>query len=245
MTKTLYDKPTTKPGRVSLRVGDFDDLLDNQGTNVRITPSIICPNRSGVENDEASVNHPMDCSICNGNQILDVESLAFNTWAFISGIKIETQIDQNRFDVKDALMTTKGDVKVHYWYKVEVVDHTAQFNQLIKRSLAEHDTVRYEPRDVSDGAIYCLVDSQGVAYTRDVDYSILGKRLTWLTATRPSPDSIYSFMYPVLPTFRVIDLMHENRYYYNSEKIAKKVPVNLPQQSHIRWDYMAKNVEVD
>lgn len=244
MTKTLYDKPVTKPGRVSLRVKDFGDLLDNQGTNVRITPSIICPNRSGIQNDETSVNHPMDCPICNGNQILDVDSLAFNTWAFIAGIKIETQIDQNRFDVKDALMTTKGEVKVHYWYKVEVVDHTAQFNQLIKRS-GVTDTLRYEPKDVSDGAIYCLIDSKGEAYTKDTHYSLDGNKLTWLSSVRPEIESIYSFMYPVLPTFRVIDLMHENRYYYNSEKLAKKVPVNLPQQSHIRWDYMAKNVEVD
>jgi hypothetical protein len=34
--------------------------------------------------------------------------------------------------------------------------------------------------------------------------------------------------------------MHENRYYYSSFKKDHKVPVNLPQQYAIRWDYIAK-----
>jgi len=239
-----YDKLVTKPGRVSLQVEDFNNLLQQQGTYVRITPSIICPNRSGNDIDEASVNHPLECSVCNGNQIIDVDASAYNTWAYIASVKIETQIDQSRFDVKDALMTTKGDVKVHYWYKVELIDHTSQFNQLIKRTRRAYDILRYVPVDLEDG-LFCLVDASGISYVRNTDYSLSGNQITWLTSSKPQEDTIYSFMYPVLPTFRIIDLMHENRYYYNSHKIPSKVPVALPQQSHIRWDYMAKNVEID
>jgi len=243
--RTTYVKPYSKPGRVSLRINEIDMLLDNQGTNVRITPSILCPNRSGDQNEDVSVNHPLDCTVCDGNQLVDVTSLAFNTWAFVAGVKLETQIDQARFDVKDAMMTTQTDVKVHYWYKVEMVDHTAQFNQLIKRTTAAYDTLRYIPIDVSDGGVFCLIDFEGNSYVRDTDYSIANnKRITWLTANKPEVETIYSFLYPVLPTFRIIDLIHENRYYYNSDKLPRKEPVNLPQQAHLRWDYMAKNVEI-
>jgi hypothetical protein len=239
-----YEKLVTKPGRVSLKVEDFNNLLQQQGTYVRITPSIICPNRSGGNIDEASTNHPLDCSICNGNQIIDVAASAYNTWAYIAAVKIESQIDQTRFAVKDALMTTKGSVKVHYWYKVELVDHTSQFNQLIKRTSRSYDILRYTPVDLEDG-LFCLVDDDGNSYVRDTDYSLSDNQITWLTSNKPNTDTIYSFMYPVLPTFRVIDLIHENRFYYDSDKLSEKVPVALPQQSHIRWDYMAKNVELD
>lgn len=243
MTRATYQKPFSKPGRVSLRINEIDMLLDNQGTNVRITPSVICPKRSGDQNEEAGVNHPMDCPLCDGNQLFDVPSLAFNTWAFVQGLKIEANMDVNRFDTKDALMTTQSDVKIHYWYKVEMVDHTSQFNQLIKRTSGTTDTLRYTPVDIEDGGVYCLVDSEGEIYTRAVDYSLSGKVLTWLTTNKPEVESIYSFIYPVLPTFRIIDLMHENRYYYNSDKLPTRQPVNLPQQAHLRWDYMARNVE--
>lgn len=243
-SQVMYDKMYTQPGRVSLRIKEIDEMLNNQGINVRITPSIICPNRSGHNAEEDDVNHPLDCTLCDGNQLVDLSSLAFNTWALISGVKIETQIDQHRFDVKDAFMTTERLVKIHYWYKVEAVDHTSQFNQLIKRTSSDHDVCRYSPIDVSDGGVYCLIDSSGGLYVRGTDYSISGKNITWLTTNRPETESIYSFLYPVLPTYRVIDLMHENRYYYNSERLPGRIAINLPQQSHLRWDYMAKNVEI-
>jgi hypothetical protein len=219
-------------------------LLDNQGCNVRITPSVICPRRSGDQNDEAGVNHPMDCPLCDGNQVFDLSTKAFYTWAFVQGLKLEPHMDASRYDTKDAQMTTQSDVKVHYWYKVEIVDHTSQFNQMIKRGTSTTDVLRYAPIDIEDGGVYCLVDAEGKLYEINVDYTISAKTLTWITTRKPDVETIYSFIYPVLPTFRIIDLMHENRYYYNSDKLPTRQPVNLPQQSHLRWDYMARNVEI-
>jgi len=241
MVKNTYPKPLRKPGRISLVVEDFDHLIEDQGTRVRITPAILCPNRSGLDIDTSSVNHPLDCATCNGNQTIDLDASAIEEWAFIQSVKLSEELDKTKYDVKDAYMTTKPDFRLAYWYKIEMIDQTSQFNEFIKRTNDNIDYTRYVSSDTSDGGFYSLVDSFGNKYVRDTDYSLTGRTLTWLTSNKPAVGTLYSFLYPTLPTFRVLDLIHENRYYYDSKNKPYKEPVQLPQQAHIRWDYMVYN----
>ena len=245
----------SKPSRVDLKPEEFDQLIEDQGVYVRITPTILCPNRSELTNTD----HVLDCPLCQGDQVVESPENAIETWAFIQGIKSQKDLlVQGIYDIKDATITTKQLVKMYYWYKVEVLDFSAVYNQILKRSIGGNvDRLRYVPAkpgatQLSAGidlvasttapdVPYIVIDSKGVRYAIGKHYSIKDRNLTWLTNLKPAAGTLYSMVYPILPTFRVLELLHEHRYYYVSFKRTEKVPVHLPQQAVIRWDYLAKN----
>jgi len=243
MTKNTYPRRASKPGRVSLIPGEFDNLVVDQGIMVRITPSVLCPRRSGNDVEEDSVNHDLNCTLCDG-MIIDLHEHAVEDWAFIQSISLDRTYDPaSRFDVKDAMMTTRARVRLAYWYKVEIIDFGSQFNELIKRSPkagVNIDKLRYPAVDgLEDYNIFSLIDGEGITYAKDVDYRVDGQEIEWIGGT-PAAGRLYSILYPILPTFRILEMPHENRYYYDQEKSPVKVPEHLPQQAHIRWDYMAR-----
>lgn len=225
-----------KSNRIDLKPLDFEKLLDDQGSRVRITPSVICPNRTEL----TDTNHVLDCPLCFGDSTIDLKGQCFETWAFIQGIDLNKELQvQGIFDMKDAKITVSAAVRMYYWYKVEVLDFASLFNQVIKRGTGDSDNLRYIPADSCDTP-YFLIDKLGVQHDLNVHYKVVEQQIRWLTPRRPPEDTLYSFVYPVLPTFRIMEFMHENRYYYTSFKQKEKTPVQLPQQALMRWDYIAK-----
>lgn len=217
---------------------DFDKLVDAQGTRVRITPALLCPNRTS----KFDTNHALDCPLCSGEGRVDLEDQCFEDWAVIQSIKLEKQfLVQGIFDMKDAQITTRQAVRLYYFYKIEVLDFASVYNEEVVRSAqGDFDKIRYNTAASCDTPHFCI-DKNGVRYIKDVDYRFDGdKRIRWNTLSRPPVESLFSITYPILPTFRVLEILHENRYYYSGYKSPVKVPVNLPQQALIRWDYMAK-----
>jgi hypothetical protein len=244
----------SKPSRVDLKPEEFENLIEDQGIYVRLTPSILCPNRT----DLGDTNHVLDCPLCFGDQVIDSPENAVETWAFIQGIKSQKDLQiQGIYDMKDATITTKQAVKMYYWYKIEVLDFSAVYNQLLKRGTGVNtDRLRYAPAKQGSAPLtvagdqvletqapdvpYICIDNTGKRYEIGKHYKIQDRTLTWVTGNRPASGSLYSLIYPVLPTFRVLELLHEHRYYYVSFKRTDKVPVHLPQQAVIRWDYLAR-----
>ena len=107
MPKNQYNKrQPASPPRVDLIPEEFHYLIEDHGCRVRITPAAICPVRSDKGYTEVgSTNHNLDCPLCDGRMIIDLDSEAYETWAFIQAIKIDRSFDQHsRFDIKDALM---------------------------------------------------------------------------------------------------------------------------------------------
>jgi len=240
MTKTVTrpKRPNSKPGRISFVVPDFDKLIEDQGVKVLITPTLICPNITDLD----TYNHSLVCPTCD-NGIVDIASGAVETWAFIQGISKDKEFGQDGiWEMRDAQMTFKSnDIRANFWYKVEVLDFTSAYNELIKRDAGGlSDETRYTPQVATFTKFY-LIDKDGTEYIRDTDYEINTNGLTWLGGgDRPDDDAIYSFSYPMLPTYRILDLPHQNRYYYDDFKRVDKVPAHLPQQAHIRFDFLAK-----
>jgi len=234
----------SKPNRVNLVPQEFNNLLEDQGVYVRVTPVILCPNRT----DLGDTNHVLDCPLCRGEQVIEVTENAITDWALIQSITQDKKFEvQGLFDLKDARITFQAHIRVYYWYKVEVLHFSSIYNQIIKRASGNTDKSRYlpaqnisPPQNKTRDTPYICVDSSGNRYHLDIDYSVNGKVITWLTANRPAFDTLYSISYPVMPTFRILETIHDNRYYYIDHKQLDKVPVNLPQQAVIRWDYMAK-----
>jgi len=231
----LPKKSGQKP-RVDLLPEDFDELVQDQGCRVRISPSMLCPNRTTLHD----TNHKLDCPLCFGDEALDLPEESQEGFAFIQAIKLDKQFNvEGIFDMKDAMMSPETKLKVYEWYKVEVLDFSSIYNQLIKKSSANEDKLRYSPATkVLDGD-YFLVDNEGNRYTNGNEYYVSDRNIVWKNATRPDPGTLFTITYPILPTFRIIQMLHDNRYYYYTNKIPVKRPVRMPQQAIIRWDYLS------
>jgi len=242
MAAATYPKRPPPPTRVDLNPKEFDAIINDFGTVVNVTPTVLCPRRSGSQVEVNDVNHDLNCPLCNGALIVDLTAKTVQTQAYIQGISLDkTYYPESRFDVKDSLISFPAGVRVSYWFKVEVVDFGSLFNEVVKRHTSDSDLLRYPPREADSGNIYGIVDCNNVTnYVLGTHYKISGNTLTWTTAHRPPVGKIYSIIYPIRPTFRVLEMLHENRYYYNGFRLPKKVPVQLPQQAHCRWDYLAK-----
>jgi hypothetical protein len=236
---TYSKRANAKPGRVDLIPENFDNLVEDQGCRARITPSVVCPRRSGDFTEVGDSNHDLNCPLCFGSLIVDLDALAIEDWVFIQGMKIDKNFDPNsRFDIKDAFMSVRHSVRIGYWFKVEVIDFGTLFNQVVLRGVGNTDTLRYPTKDPFDGSFFAVVDHDGTTFAKDTDYTVTGRTLTWLTGNRPNAEKLYSIIYPVIPTYRVLELVHDNRFYYTGFKSPVKTPVQLPQQAHIRWDYL-------
>ncbi len=236
---TYPKRANAKPGRVSLRTPDFDHIIEDQGCRIRVTPAVVCPRRSGDEVEVGDSNHDLNCPLCFGSMVVDLPEQASELWGFIQGVKLERSFDQNsRFDIKDSMLTVPHGTRISYWFKIEVIDFGSMFNQMILRGSGDTDKLRYPTQELYDGSFYSTIDNDGTRFTKGVDYTIAGNVLTWTGSNRPDGAKLYSMLYPVAPTFRVLELVHENRYYYTDFKAPVKTPVQLPQQAHIRWDYL-------
>lgn len=240
MAKNTYPKRSPPPTRVDLDPAEFNAAIDDFGTVIRITPTMVCPRRSGTEIEKSDVNHDLNCPLCNGTVLVDLDEKSWTVSAFMQAIKLDRVFDQGgRFDIKDALVTFKSTDRVSYWYRLELIDFQSVFNEVVMRRSDDTDKLRYAGLEPQDGTYYLLVDSEGVRYTRDTDYTVAGNVLTWIGA-KPESGKLYTFIYPIVPTFRVLELLHETRHYYNGFRSPVKTPVQLPQQAHVRWDYLAK-----
>lgn len=243
---TYAKRAIEKPGRVDLKLGEFQALIEDQGCRVRITPAMVCPRRTSRAVEET--DHDLNCPLCHGSLVVDVPNNTVESWAFVQGIQFDkTFSPQGMYDAKDAQISFMAEIRVWYWFKVEIVDFGSLFNQLLMRSVSGNvDTLRYPAIEAWDGNFYHAMDGNGQVYTRQTDtnpggdYTVAGDKLTWVGSRKPEAGKLYSIIYPMLPTFRVLELIHANRYYYDGFKKPRKTPVQYPQQAQIRWDYLAK-----
>jgi hypothetical protein len=224
-----------KPKRVDLIPEEFENLIEDQGVFVKITPVLVCPNKT----DLYDTNHKLDCPLCEGKQYIDVTEKSFCEWVFIQSIKLDKQFDvQGIWDIKDARISTKAHVRLYYWYKVEMLDFENIFNELVERKAGDRDKLRYEATKSCETP-FIVVDKQRNFYEHQTDFKIDGRDIVWTGLNRPAQGELYTISYPMHPTFRVLELMNENRNYYNVTTKGKE-PINLPQHAVLRLDYLMK-----
>lgn len=241
-------KRGTPPPKVALTPENFDRLIKDHGTYVRVTPSIVCPRRSGSRVELDDTNHDLNCKLCYGTGAVDCDEISFETYSFIQSVKLEKTLDaQGIFDMKDAFASFPPEVRISYWYKIEILDFATQYNEVVMRGDDNSDILRYPAMDLEgDGNIFHVVDNDGNVFVKDQDYQLdSGSREIIWSKNAPVENKLYSILYPVTPTLRVLELMHETRNYYVDEKTPEKIPVNMPQQAHIRWDFMARKQGTD
>jgi len=225
-----------KPGAVGFVPREFDNLLEDQGARIRITPSVLCPNRTSL----TDTNHVLDCPVCFGDEVVDLAGECRESWASITGIKLDKRFEENGiFDVRDAKMTFQAGVRVYYWYKVEILDFASTFNQILNKSDTDYDATRYETTP-NCGLQYHCIDNAARKYYQNEHFKADGHGIRWISPVRPAVGTLFSLIYPILPTFRILELLNDSRYYYIGFKQKEKTPVDLPQQAVVRWDYLSK-----
>lgn len=233
--------PNTRPkssekSPVHLEPDKFNEFIESQGVYARITPSVLCPNRT----EKFDTNHELDCSLCEGNQSYDLDSQAYEEWVFIQSLELKHVWEtQGIFDIKDAKLTIRGNRRLWYYYKIEILDHTSIFNEIVKRT-GVIDKLRYIPQQLASDTPLLVVDRTGVEYSLITDYTLSGQELSWVSGQGPAEGDLYSIEYPILPIFRVLEFLHENRYYYQNKDVAERKPIHMPQECVIRWDYFSK-----
>ncbi len=236
LPNTRAKRSPSQPARIELSADEFENLIEDQGVYVRITPSILCPNRS----ERFGTDHALECPLCSGNQSYDIVSQAYEEWVFIQALELKHVWEvQGIFDIKDAKLSIKGSRRLWYYYKIEVLDHTSIFNEIIERT-GTVDKLRYIPQTSATDTPLLLVDRVGTEFSLTTDYTVSEQNINWVAGQGPAEGDLYSIEYPILPTFRVLEFLHENRYYYKSKDEANKIPIHMPQQCVIRWDYFAK-----
>lgn len=235
-SKNVYTKPTRKPGRVDFKIEEINNLIIDQGIKVLVTPTLLCPNRDRVE----GTNHVLDCPVCFGDEAVDLSDESYTADAVIQSITANKQFNvQGVFDPKDARMTITSNIRLYYWYKIEILDFASIYNEVIERGAGNEDKTRYKIFTGSCDVKPYLIDSLGNTYTKDTDYEFTeDKKIKWIGLSRPALGSLFSVSYPILPTFRVLETLHDNRFYLENRKEGM-TPINLPQQAVIRWDFMA------
>ena len=242
-------KRSTPPPKVGLTPANFDRLVEDHGSYVRVTPSMVCPRRTGERVELDDNNHDLNCPLCFGSMTIDCSELSQESWAFIQSVKLDLSLESSGiFDVKDAFATFKPGFRISYWYKIELLDFATQYNEILMRNPdSDRDKLRYPAViDTTGGNIFHVVDNDGNRFIRDDDYEVeTGSREIIWSKNAPVKGRLYTMLYPVLPTFRVLEMMHETRNYYEDTKSPTRSPVNMPQQAHIRWDYMAAKQGVD
>lgn len=215
---------------------DFDRLLAAQGVRICITPVSICPNQ-----DINLGNHNLNCPLCD-NGVIEFPDQAEECWAYISGVQIEKLFQtQGVWDMGSAMMTTNSFVRMGFFYKVVILDFSRIHQQLIVRSATgTTDKIMYEP--VPDCKIpYLCADKTGKRYTSGVHFIYeTDKKIRWTGATKPANGVVYTLSYPARPVYRVLDVVHENRFHFVAWKKTSRSPIDLPQQALIKLDYLTR-----
>lgn len=241
-------KRPTPPPKVGIKRTSFDTLIQDHGQYVRVTPSITCPNRSGSRRELDDTNHPLECPVCDGNMNIDLTDLSEEMWIFMQSVTMKKDFAQNGvFDIKDQLASFPSGKRVGYFYKVELLDLTSQYNEIMFRKAGTKiDKTRFPLKDQEDGSIFSVVDDKGQIYVNGDDYEFeIGDNFIEWGRRRPDDGTLYSFLYPITPTLRVVNLLHEHRAYYEDTKSPSRLAAHFPQQAALRWDYAPQERSLD
>lgn len=110
---------------------DLDTMVFNQGVRIRVYKTTWCPNRKSIDGQE----HELNCPMCRGTEFLDLD--CFESVAFIQGQTREHQQNPEKigsnWEEQVVLCTLLSGVEVSYYTKIELLDYTNLYQQLVQR----------------------------------------------------------------------------------------------------------------
>lgn len=217
--------------RVNLDPIAFDKLIETHGVRVRVYKTTLCPNVKKIDTYE----HQIDCTLCNGNLFID--RLPLEGYAYLQSQKIEKMFNvEGVFDDQMVLASFVRGLYLQYFAKIEVLDFTTTFYELIQRQTGDIDRLKYKALKVN-----YIIDQNGTEYQENVHFILTTdtRDIQWLGVTRPTVNNTYSVHYEYLLTFRSLKALHVNRFSQFGTSASVEVdPVEHSQQWIIKRDYL-------
>lgn len=232
--------PETDPkGRVDINPKDFDILLRQKGTRIKVFRSFYCPNVKSVDGAE----HEIDCPLCNGSGYMDVDCI--ETRALMNSQELERIMSQGGdFDGNTALMTFPTGVEIQYFTRIELIDYTEVYYQRVLRKPATNtDILKYKACRVN-----VVVDKNKVFYYQQQDFDMdQNGNIKWLstgTSRKPADNMVYSIHYETHIVLRAVKAMHVLRFtqWKNNEGVEQ---VKLPQQWMVTKEYLLRRRDIN
>ncbi len=215
----------------------LDMLIETQGVRVKVYQTMLCPNVKKIDSGE----HEIDCKLCKGIGFIDHNFQ--QTWGFIqSQTLIREFAKEGVWDDQNVACTFQTDIEVQYFAKIELMDFTTTFYELIQRQEGELDRLKYPAF-----SIQTLIDQHGVQYTYQKHFVLTESGdVKWINGfERPSIGTIYTIYYTYPITYRAVNAMHVNRFSQVAKKLDHKEPVQLNQQWLLKRDYLLTRQDLD
>lgn len=231
--------PDTNPvGRVDLRVGDFDALIEQKGTNLMVYRTMYCPNVKSVDGAE----HEIDCPLCNGSGFLDRNPIASK--GFIQNQDLERLLDgaAGQHDGNSVLISFPIGVELQYFTLIELCDHTQIYYQRVMRKPGTNvDVLKFKACRVN-----MVVDSTGMEYYQGQDYVLdPNGSIKWIDRT-PDDGMILSVHYECHIQFRAVSAMHVSRFtQYKAPGDPMVEHVKMPEQWMCTKEFLLRRRDIN
>lgn len=215
--ETVKRQETDPQSRIDLNPQDFDRLIKQKGTRLKVYRTSYCPNVKSVDGAE----HQIDCPLCNGSGYLDVYPIC--TWGFIQTQELEKMYESGDgyHDGNTVSITFLTGIELQYFTKVELEDYTQLYYQRVLRnatpvtipptSPVNVDVLKYKACRVN-----LIIDQNNVEYFQDQDYRLdPNGNILWdpnLSGRKPADNVIYTIHYECHASFRTVKAIHVNRF---------------------------------
>lgn len=240
-----------------INVEKLNQEIKDLGVRIRVWRSTVCPNMKSLE----SLDHDINCTVCNNNMI------DFGCFESVGMIQQQDLVEQFKltgtFSMDESMMSFLSEVTLHIYAKIEILDFTEDFFELIQRQdtvllpspLPQTDVLKYKACSVL--AIFTVVNNVKTEYYEGVDFQIdLNGNIQWTGSHKPADRQVYSIYYKHHPVFRAVRAMHRNRWsQFNNraslidDAIPKKTVgdrtyVKLPDAWIIKRDYLIERRDI-
>lgn len=232
--------PETSPqGRVDLRPADFDKLLEQKGTRVKVFRTMYCPNVKSADGAE----HEIDCTLCNGMNYIDIDCIECK--AFVQNQELQrTMTEGGDIDGNTVLMTFPIGVELQYFTRVELKDFTEIYYQrILRKSGSPTDILKYKACRVN-----AVIAKDGQKYYQQQDFDLdQNGNIKWMTtvgARKPADFMIYSIHYETHIQFRAVKAMHVTRFtQWKTEKGVEHI--KMPEQWMLTKEFLLRRKDIN
>lgn len=237
-----------------INVEKLNQEIKDLGVRIRVWRSTVCPNMKSIE----SMDHDVNCTICNNNMI------DFGCFESVGLIQQQDLVEQFKltgtFSMDEALMSFLSEVTLHIFAKIQILDFTEDFFELIQRqdtpmSGPATDRLKYAACEIL--GVFTVVNDVKTEYYEGVDFKIdQNGDIQWVGAHKPADRQIYSIYYKHHPVFRAVRAMHRNRWsQYNvragqldpaipKKTVGDRTYVKLPDAWILKRDYLIERRDI-
>lgn len=229
------ENPYGKMPAAALRSENINKFIWQNGVRVIHEKTTVCPNCFNTESNHGDIN----CTLCDNGRIHFDPRELFVLYTQKHAENLYQM--QGIWEMGDAAVTFPSaheenlnePVRVDYFDKITIQDFSERSSDLIKRSTTDTDKMRYITLDV----LKCI-GKDGTEYFNHTDFIVRDTQIQWLTSRKPATGTVYSLSYLYRPAYRVVNFLHESRYYMRTHKSPYREPIYLPIQCQVRRDYI-------